>query len=174
MKKVCLVILAIFTIVSGAIHSSFALDQNVQDDYYDESGNYFNPNTGEYFYWTNTSSRLVTVKSFTFKIRGTLSPNYNLFFNEDSVMVWISDAHFEYASGSRANCCNRHEFSVNIRRYGVTNNVARFFAPINTTKNVDLGDGFQLSPTPYKIEITNVDELPYGIYLVGEGTIDTY
>lgn len=41
-------------------------------------------------------------------------------------------------------------------------------------KTVDLGKGFVKNSKIYTLELTNGDELPYGVYLVGEGRINTY
>lgn len=178
-KRIFIVLLSIFTVFLNINNAVYAVDNSnlnptqELEEFYDEAGNYYNYNTGEYFRWENTNERTL-VKRFTFKMRFTLTSNTKLKFDKDGVKVTVDDAHFEWASGNTASCCSKHEFEVNIRRYGATNNVAVFKAPISSKKTVDLGKGFVKNSKIYTLELTNGDELPYGVYLVGEGRINTY
>ena len=85
--------------------------------------------------------------------------------------IYISNATFVYASGSKASCCSKHRFTVNLRRDGLSNNEATFYAPFTSAKTVSLGGGFSTSSS-YLVEISNNDNLPSGIYLSGSGTVE--
>ena len=178
-KRIFIVLLSIFTVFLNINNAVYAVDNSnlnptqELEEFYDEAGNYYNYNTGEYFRWENTNERTL-VKRFTFKMQFTLTSNTKIKVDKEGVKVTVDDAHFEWASGNTASCCSKHEFEVNIRRYGVTNNVAVFKAPISSKKTVDLGKGFVKNSKIYTLELTNGDELPYGVYLVGEGRINTY
>lgn len=160
--------LSIFTVFLNINNAVYAVDNSnlnptqELEEFYDEAGNYYNYNTGEYFRWENTNERTL-VKRFTFKMQFTLTSNTKLKFDKEGVKVTVDDAHFEWASGNTASCCSKHEFEVNIRRYGVTNNVAVFKAPISSKKTVDLGKGFVKNSKIYTLELTNGDELPFSI-----------
>ena len=100
-----------------------------------------------------------SLKSGSFKLKGTNSK------------IRISNATFVYASGSKASCCSKHRFTVNLRRDGLSNNEATFYAPFTSAKTVSLGGGFSTSSS-YLVEISNNDNLPSGIYLSGSGTVE--
>lgn len=172
-KKILIFILTVFIASSIIPYRVFALDTyDLQESgYYDKNGNYFNPETGEYFIW-NQNNRS-TAKTFSFNFKSWIkSSNFKL--NSSNVKIKIYSARFKYASGSNASCCNKHWFEVDLRRDRVvvsdTHHYANFYAPINSTKTVDLGGGFFTSDE-YYIELTNHDALPSGIYLVGEGEV---
>ena len=137
---------------------------------------YENQETGEYFCWEGTpiNARSNVVGTFKFKIRYSLAPDKNFFFKTDKVKVVINETYFANYEGAKKSCCNKHGFNVNVRKYGATNNIAYFKAPISSTTSKKLGSGFSLSPTPYRIEITNEDELPINTYLYGSGNISNY
>lgn len=174
-KKILVPILAIFISIFLVSPRVFAMENvNSEDsEYYDEKGNYFNPETGEYFIWNNNERS--TAKSFSFNIKGSItSSKFRL--NSSSVQIKIYSAKFEYANGNSASCCNNHYFEVNLRRsrlIGDTNNYANFYAPFNSTKTVNLGGGFYTNED-YYIEVTNHSQLSYGIYLVGNGEVYCY
>lgn len=172
-KKILVSLLTILVSISVIFPKVFAMEiDNLQNsEYFDENGNYFNPETGEYFIWTQKGRS--TAKTFSFNFRNWLySDDFKL--NSANVKIKIYNAHFEYASGEKASCCNNHWFEVDLRRkrsiVSDTHNYASFYAPISSTKTVNLGSGFFTSDE-YYIELTNHSSLPYGIYLVGEGEV---
>ena len=61
--------------------------------------------------------------------------------------------------------------SIDLRRDGLSNNEAIFYAPFTSAKTVSLGGGFSTSSS-YLVEISNNDNLPSGIYLSGSGTVE--
>lgn len=146
-----------------------ALENNTQTSYYDENGNYFNPETGEYFIWEqNTRS---TAKVFSFKIRYSVTSNAFLL-NSETVRIRVYRATFQKADNTTASCCNNHQFQVDLRRdtYLDTHNVATFYAPFISTQTWNLGSGFFLN-APYYLEINNNYSLPDGVYLAGSGEV---
>ena len=158
MKKIIVMLLSLMVMTSVGTMNVSALESVNNNIYYDEKGNYDNPETGEYFHWDNSNARS-TAKSFSFKLKGTNSK------------IRISNATFVYASGSKASCCSKHRFTVNLRRDGLSNNEATFYAPFTSAKTVSLGGGFSTSSS-YLVEISNNDNLPSGIYLSGSGTVE--
>lgn len=174
MKKVLLSLLVMFLSVTLISPSVSALETNnlSNKEYYDENGNYYNPETGEYFIW-NQNSRS-TAKPFSFKFQYTLtSSNFKL--NTSRVKINVYNAHFEYGSGTDTSCCNDHHFEVDLRRDQLilpTHNIADFYAPFSSA-SVDLGSGFS-TDAEYFIEINNVDGLDEGVYLVGNGEVYCY
>ena len=89
-------------------------------------------------------------------------------------LITLNEAYFVNFENVKTSCCKKHRFSVSVRKYGVTNNYAEFTAPILSTTSRKLGGGFALSPTPYRIDITNGDELPLNVYLCGSGNLSNY
>lgn len=97
----------------------------------------------------------------------------NILYGIKIIVLQLKPFRLILKAGSNASCCNKHWFEVDLRRDRVvsdTHNYANFYAPINSTKTVDLGGGFFTSDE-YYIELTNHDALPSGIYLVGEGEV---
>ncbi|RGF27003.1 hypothetical protein DW109_08160 [Coprobacillus sp. AM09-26] len=169
MKKIIVMLLSLMIMTSVGTMNVSALESVNNNIYYDEKGNYDNPETGEYFHWDNSNARS-TAKSFSFKIRYSLkSGSFKL--KGTNSKIRISNATFVYASGSKASCCSKHRFTVNLRRDGLSNNEATFYAPFTSAKTVSLGGGFSTSSS-YLVEISNNDNLPSGIYLSGSGTVE--
>lgn len=161
-----LVMLISISLISPKIN---ALEDNTQTSYYDENGNYFNPETGEYFIWEqNTRS---TAKVFSFKIRYSVSSSY-FRLNTDTVRIRVYRATFQKADNTSASCCNDHEFQVDLRRESIfdTHNKATFYAPFISTQTWNLGSGFYTTEN-YYLEIYNIDNLPSGVYLAGSGEV---
>lgn len=138
--------------------------------YYDELGNYYNPETGEYFRWGNSRSN---VKNFTFKI--------NIFvesasFKLDTKKVKINVDNVKYVYGGGNEVPNQKgKFTVNLRRspWPHSDNIAKFNAPCSSLQTYDLGSGFALD-TNYYIEVTTTNSLDKGIYLEGSGNVYCY
>lgn len=140
------------------------------NEYYDKLGNYYNPETGEYFQWDNFNSKGYN-KSFSFKMRYTLSSNY---FKLDgtNVQIELGRVYFEHYNGYKTECCNNHRFQVNLRRNGTSNNISNFNAPFGSATS-SLGGGFSTTAN-YLIEITNIAGLPSSVYLTGSGSVYSY
>lgn len=150
--------------------------QNIEwnPKYIDENGNYDNPETGEYFHWTNTvnTRRGENVKSFSFEIRSSITSGYFKLKGSNARINMIY-ADFVWTSGASASYCNSHKYTVNLRRGGLSNNIATFKAP-HSTWVWDLGSGFSTS-ADYRLEIINCDALPdYSIRLRGEVNVYSY
>lgn len=64
-------VLSLMIMTSVGTMNVSALESVNNNIYYDEKGNYDNPETGEYFHWDNSNARS-TAKSFSFKIRYSL------------------------------------------------------------------------------------------------------
>ena len=71
MKKIIVMLLSLMVMTSVGTMNVSALESVNNNIYYDEKGNYDNPETGEYFHWDNSNARS-TAKSFSFKIRYSL------------------------------------------------------------------------------------------------------
>ena len=173
-KKIISILSCLCILLSHSYYSYAVESTQLKDE--DYSYEYYNKDTGEYFVWegTNPNSRSNVVGTFRFKIRYNLSADKNFFFKTDKVKVVINEAYFVNFEDVKTSCCKKHRFSVSVRRYGVTNNYAEFTAPILSTTSRKLGGGFALSPTPYRIDITNGDELPLNVYLCGSGNLSNY
>lgn len=148
-------------------------DEGINPEYIDENGNYYNPETGEYFRWIKTTTRgMETAYDFTFEIQSRVSSGYFKLLSANARIDMIY-ADFVYTSGTEASCCNSHKYTVNLRRSGLSNNIATFYAPHGTWV-WDLGDGFSTSAS-YKVEIENYDALASdSMRLRGAGTIKSY
>ena len=162
-----LVMLVSISILSPKVYASN--DDSTQQEYYDENGNYYNLETGEYFIW-NTNSRS-TAKTFSFKIRYLVS-SASFRLNSSTVRIKVYQAVFQKSDGSSASCCNDHEFVVDLRREALldTHNKAYFYAPFTSTQTWNLGGGFYTTEN-YYLEINNNYSLPSGVYLVGSGEV---
>lgn len=68
-KKILIFILTVFIASSIIPYRVFALDTyDLQESgYYDKNGNYFNPETGEYFIWNQNNRSTAKTFSFNFK-----------------------------------------------------------------------------------------------------------
>lgn len=182
MKKFFIFCLSFITIFSFSLSSVSAVSitniptsKNTEwnPEYIDENGNYDNPITGEYFHWEETVTRGgETAKSFSFEIKSWLSSG-SFKLKAANARIDMDYADFVWTSGKPATCCNSHRYTVNLRREGLSNNIATFKAPHGSWV-WDLGDGFSTSAN-YNVEITNIDELPdYSIRLRGAGRIYSY
>ncbi len=162
-----LVMLVSVSILSPKVSALNNIDTN--QDYYDENGNYFNTETGEYFIW-DTNSRS-TAKTFSFKIRYSISSE-SFRLNSSTVRIKVYRAVFQKTDGSSASCCNDHEFVIDLRREAIfdTHNRAYFYAPFTSTQTWNLGGGFYTNEA-YYVEIINNYSLPSGVYLVGSGEV---
>ena len=170
LKRIFISILVMFISASLLTPKIFALENNtLEANYYDKNGNYYNPETGEYFIWEQNARS--TAKVFSFKIRYSVVSNY-FFLNSDTVRIRVYRATFVKENNTPASCCNGHEFQVDLRRdtYFDTHNVATFYAPFISTQTWNLGGGFFLN-APYYVEITNIDTLPSDVYLAGSGEV---
>lgn len=186
MKKFFISCLSLVTIFSFSLSSVSAISikdapilQNEEwnPKYIDENGNYDNPETGEYFHWEETETirtraGLVNVKEFSFEIKNWItSGNFKL--KGTNARIEMYSANFVWTSGAAASCCNNHEYTVNLRRNGLSNNIAYFEAPHGNWV-WDYGDGFSQSAN-YIVEITNLDKLPNdSVRLKGSGTVQSY
>lgn len=168
-KKIFICLMTILISVSIVTPKIFASDYSQNNDYYDENGNYYNPETGEYFIWEqNTRS---TAKVFSFKIRYSVTSN--LFrLNTEKVQIKVYRATFQKADNTSTSCCNSHEFQIDLRRNAFfdTHNKATFYAPFISTQNWNLGSGFYTN-AEYYLEINNNYSLPDGVYLAGSGEV---
>ena len=176
MKKIIALLASFALTITLSSSSTFALQsttpyiENNVSNYYDKLGNYYNPETGEYFKWGNSRSN---VKDFTFKI--------NIFiesarFKLDTEKVKINIDSVKYVYGGGNNVPNQKgNFTVNLRRSSFipSNNIAKFNAPQSLRQTYDLGNGFSLDTT-YYIEITSSNSLDKGIYLEGSGNVYCY
>lgn len=143
---------------------------NNTSEYYDEFGNYYNPETGEFFKWGNSRGN---VKDFTFKINIFVeSASFEL--DTKKVKIYINTAKYVYGGGNEVPN-QKGNFTVNLRRsaWPHSNNVAKFSAPQSSLQTYDLGSGFSLD-TNYYIEITTTNSLDKGIYLEGSGYVYCY
>lgn len=174
MKKLISVLSCLCILLSNSYYSYAVESTQFEEENY--SYEYYNKDTGEYFIWegTNPNSRSNVVGTFRFKIQRFLRPDKNFFFKTDKVKVVMNEAYFANYEGVKKSYCNKHRFNISVQRYGVTNNYAYFTAPIISTTSKKLGGGFLLSPTPYRIEITNESELPSYVFLCGSGNISNY
>lgn len=175
MKKIKIMLASLLVLFGLGIKNVSALNENhnqlnidTNESYFDENGNYYNPETGEYFYWSNPNSR-ATSKVFSFKIQKSVTSN-SFKLKDVTAKVKVYSVKFEKDNGSSATCCSNHRFTVNLRREGLSNNEAVFYAPFSSTKTVSLGGGFSTSAS-YVVQIGNNSPLPNGIYLVGSGEI---
>lgn len=170
-KKTFLLLLVMFICISLISPKVFAMESNnIQTNTnYDENGNYYNTETGEYFIW-ETNSRS-TAKTFSFKIRYSVASS-NFLLNSSTVRIKVYRAVFQKSDGSSASCCNSHEFQVDLRRDTIfdTHNIATFYAPFTSTQTWNLGGGFSTN-AQYYVEINNNYSLPSGVYLVGSGEV---
>ncbi|MBM6929632.1 hypothetical protein H5999_00955 [[Clostridium] spiroforme] len=169
-KKMFISFLVMFISLSLITPKIFALENNtLEANYYDNNGNYYNPETGEYFIWEQNSRS--TAKVFSFKIRYSVASSY-FELNSGTVRIKVYRATFVKENNTPASCCNGHEFQVDLRRhtYFDTHNIATFYAPFISTQTWNLGSGF-FTNEPYYVEIGNIDNLPDGVYLAGSGEV---
>lgn len=170
-KKIFIVLLAMFISLSIMSPKVFAqgIDNNQDTDYYDENGNYYNPETGEYFIWEQNARS--TAKVFSFKIRYSVTSN-TFRLNSSTVRIRVYRATFVKENNTSASCCNGHEFQVDLRREAIfdTHNKATFYAPFISTQTWNLGSGFYTTEN-YYLEINNIDTLPSDVYLAGSGEV---
>lgn len=170
LKRIFISILVMFISASLLTPKIFALENNtLEANYYDKNGNYYNPETGEYFIWEQNARS--TAKVFSFKIRYSVVSNY-FFLNSDTVRIRVYRATFVKENNTSASCCNGHEFEVDLRRNALldTHNKATFYAPFISTQTWNLGSGFYTSQE-YYLEINNNYSLPDGVYLAGSGEV---
>lgn len=170
LKNIFISMLVMFVSVSLISPKVFALENNTIDaDYYDENGNYINPETGEYFIWEQNSRS--TAKVFSFKIRYSVTSTY-FQLNSSTVRIKVYRATFQHEDNTTASCCNGHEFQVDLRRRSFldTHNIATFYAPFISTQTWNLGSGF-FTNEQYYLQIGNIDNLPSGVYLAGSGEV---
>ena len=170
LKKIFIVFLVTFVFGSLLTPKTHALENIYSEvNYYDENGNYINPETGEYFIWEQNSRS--TAKVFSFKIRYSVTSGAFLL-NSETVRIRVYRATFVKENNTPASCCNGHEFQVDLRRdtYLDTHNIATFYAPFISTQTWNLGGGFFLN-APYYLQIGNIDNLPSDVYLAGSGEV---
>lgn len=125
---------------------------------------YENPETGEYIHWTtNTNARGVVVKTFSFKIRHSVTSSK---FTVGSTSVYVSsDAHVEDISGNYQSGYSGHAYQISINGIYSRN----LYFSINGTESgtiTGLSNGNQ-----YSVTIINNDYLSDRYYLVGSGSI---
>ena len=95
-KRIFIVLLSIFTVFLNINNAVYAVDNSnlnptqELEEFYDEAGNYYNYNTGEYFRWENTNERTL-VKRFTFKMQFTLTSNTKLKFDLNTHKPQVSE-----------------------------------------------------------------------------------
>ncbi len=168
-KKIFVLLLVTFVSTILISPKIYALDDKNTSGYYDANGNYYNPDTGEYFIWEqNTRS---TAKVFSFKIRYSVaSTNFSL--STSNARIKVYRATFVKENNTSASCCNGHEFQVDLRRDSLfdSHNVATFYAPFISTQTWNLGGGFN-TLAQYYLEINNIDTLPSDVYLAGSGEV---
>lgn len=177
MKKIIITVLMSFALMVALSDTSvFALQDTLSNQsnnvlkYYDELGNYYNPETGEYFRWGNARSN---VKNFTFKINIFVkSTDFKL--DTKKVKINVDNAKYVYGGGGEVPG-QKGKFTVNLRRsaWPHSDNIAKFDAPWSSRQTNDLGSGFSLD-TQYYIEITTTNSLDKGVYLVGSGNVYCY
>lgn len=176
MKKIIAILITFALTVALSGPSIFALQDNTPNldntvsKYYDKLGNYYNPETGEYFIWENSRSN---VKNFSFKINIFVeSASFEL--DTTKVEINIDTAKYVYGGGNEVPD-QKGNFTVNLRRsaWPHSNNIAKFSAPRSSLQTYDLGSGFSLE-TNYYIEITTTNSLDKGIYLEGSGNVYCY
>lgn len=169
-KKIFISMLVMFISISLISPKVFALENNTTETgYYDENGNYINPETGEYFIWEQNSRS--TAKVFSFKIRYSVTSSY-FQLNSSTVRIKVYRATFQHEDNTTASCCNGHELQVDLRRRSFldTHNKATFYAPFISTQTWNLGGGFS-TIDQYYLEINNIDTLPSNVYLAGSGEV---
>ncbi|MBM6841014.1 hypothetical protein H6A03_05610 [[Clostridium] spiroforme] len=170
-KKIFIILLAMFISLSIMSPKVFAqgIGNNQDTGYYDENGNYYNPETGEYFIWEQNSRS--TAKVFSFKIRYSVTSN-TFRLNSSTVRIRVYRATFVKENNTPASCCNSHQFQVDLRREAIldTHNIATFYAPFISTQTWNLGGGFYTSEN-YYVQIGNIDNLPSDVYLAGSGEV---
>lgn len=170
LKKIFIIFLVTFVFGSLITPKIHALDnKTAQASYYDENGNYINPETGEYFIWEQNARS--TAKVFSFKIRYSVASS-NFLLNSSTVRIKVYRATFQKADNTPASCCNSHEFKVDLRRDSIidTHNIATFYAPFISTQTWNLGGGF-FTNEQYYVQIGNIDNLPSDVYLAGSGEV---
>ena len=168
-KKLFISFMTVLISISIVSPKVFASDYSQNNGYYDENGNYYNPETGEYFIWEqNTRS---TAKVFSFRIRYSVTSAY-FQLNTENARIKVYRATFQNADNTPASCCNDHEFEVDLRRhtYFDTHNKATFYAPFISSQTWNLGGGF-FTNAEYYLEINNIDTLPSDVYLAGSGEV---
>lgn len=169
-KKIFIFLLVMLVSLSIISPKVYALSSNTnEDNYYDENGNYINPETGEYFIWEQNSRS--TAKVFSFKIRYSVASSY-FQLNSTTVRIKVYRATFVKENNTPASCCNGHEFQVDLRKRSFldTHNKATFYAPFISTQTWNLGGGFS-TIDQYYLEINNIDTLPSDVYLAGSGEV---
>ncbi len=162
--------LVMFVSISLVTPKIFVFYNNASNTgFYDEYGNYINPETGEYFIWEQNSRS--TAKVFSFKIKYSVSSS-NFLLNSSTVRIKVYRATFVKENNTPASCCNSHKFQVDLRRDSIfdTHNVATFYAPFISTQTWNLGGGFFTSEQ-YYLQITNLDPIPDNVYLTVSGEV---
>lgn len=149
------------------------MDENpTNEKYYDENGNYYNPETGEYFRWTSNPNSRGTIGTFEFNIQTTVTSSVRFAPTNTDIMIEVFDVHFETFQGQRTSCCDDHKFTVDFKKNGISTNLAYFTAPTSYAAH-GLGGGFSTT-SKYAIKVTNGDKLSGNKYLVGTGSVYSY
>ena len=171
MKKLVSIITVFTLIFSMCGLNVAALENNSTnyEEYYDEDGNYNNPETGEFFRWISPVARS-TSKEFSFKIRYSLKSDA-FALHSSRIKVYLTEAIIVDGNGvERADNVGKR-FTINLRRNGLSNNIARFKTPVNHPEVVDLGGDFATSTVSYNLELNVEDALSANRYIYGWGSI---
>ena len=174
MRKILSISLSVILSLIISCSNIKAMQPDTQDitteNYYDELGNYYNSETGEYFQWNNTRS---SAKSFSFKIHSFVaSESFKL--NTTKVKITCYQTKYVNEKGNTVSG-ESGKFTVNLRRspWPYSNNIATFNAPIGSSLTKDLGPGFS-TDIKYFIEIAPVNALSNGVYIEGSGEVICY